>query len=87
MLFKVLGAFANRPFDPSLTEDERIIDVGDVSTCTAYSAYSSSHCMLRYVAYCTSGISGGSTVCCGRADQCSHWICCWDDSRLHHSVL
>lgn len=31
VLFKVLGAFANRPFDTSLTDDERNIDVGDVS--------------------------------------------------------
>lgn len=38
VLFKVLGAFANRPFDPSLSEDERVIDVGDVSSpCSAYS--------------------------------------------------
>ena len=32
VLFKVLGAFANRPFDPSLSEDERTISVADVST-------------------------------------------------------
>ena len=30
VLFKVLGAFANRPFDPSLEDDERDITVADV---------------------------------------------------------
>ena len=31
VLFKVLGAFANRPFDLSLPIDERTVDVRDVS--------------------------------------------------------
>lgn len=31
VLFKVLGAFANRPFDANLPVDERVIGVGDVS--------------------------------------------------------
>ena len=80
VLFKVLGAVANRPFDPSLSEEDRIIDVGDVST--PCSAYSSSH-----VAHCTSGISGDRTVCCCCAGQCSYWICRGHDSCLHHSLL
>ena len=32
VLFKVLGAFANRPFDPTLPLDQRgVVNVGDVS--------------------------------------------------------
>ena len=56
MLFKVLGAFANRPFDPSLSEDERVIDVGDVSTpCSAYTLALTAYIYtyLCHVAYCT----------------------------------
>ena len=32
VLFQVLGAFANRPFDESLNDSERDITVVDVST-------------------------------------------------------
>ncbi len=35
VLFKVLGAFANRPFDTTLMDDERDITAADVRKLTA----------------------------------------------------